>query len=186
MPALDNESFRRLLLIDPREAIKNLHINYYDSLLRLSTRYTKDSDASQDILQETFKQIWERREFLSNAHETHIEFYLVRVVKVKSMRYYRDSLKERQDRETYLQQVRGTIARSNVEDVLLRRESHTRLRDIIKTFPRREKECLLLTIDEELSPEEIAQRLNVNRKAVYRSLESGYKRLRKIMSRDTI
>src|SRR5688572_4123024 len=101
MPALDNESFRKLLLIDPREAIKNLHLNYYASLLRLSIRYTKDSEASQDILQDTFQQIWETRDYLSKSHQTHIEFYLMRVVRVKSMRYYRENLEELENREKY-------------------------------------------------------------------------------------
>src|SRR5690349_12853077 len=183
MPALDNESFRKLLISDPREAIKHLHINYYDSLLRLSTSYTKDSEAAQDILQETFQQIWETREYLSQAHETHIEFYLVRVVKVKSMRHYRENLKERENREKYARRVKGITLKPEFEAGLLIQETNRRLRDIIDTFPKREKECLLLTIDEELSPDEIAKRLAVSRKAVYRSLEAGYKRLRKTLSK---
>jgi RNA polymerase sigma factor (sigma-70 family) len=186
MPALDNERFRKMLLIDPREAIKNLHLNYYDYLLRLSTHFTKDRDASQDILQETFQQIWETREALSQGHESHIEFYLIRVVKIKSMHYYTDQIKERESRENYMRRVNATVARSNFEETLLQRESHVRLREIIKTFPRREKQCLLLSLDEDLNPEEIAQRLDMNRKAVYRSLESGYKRLRTIVSRDSV
>lgn len=80
-------------------------------------------------------------------------------------------------------QIRQTTSpvENSIEIKLIALEDKIWLRNLIKNFPRRERECLLLKLDEELSLDEIAARLKVSRKAVERSLTSANKRLRRII-----
>ena len=68
----------------------------------------------------------------------------------------------------------------SVEANIIELEISREIREIISTFPRREKECLLMKIDKEMTTEQIAVELNVSKKAVERSVTSANKRLRRL------
>jgi RNA polymerase sigma factor (sigma-70 family) len=179
MPGVfDNERFRKLLLSFPVRAIELLYQQYYRSLLSLAFTFTKDSAASEDIVQETFVHVWQNHKQLGQYHERSIEHYLVRVVKFKSITHYRTSIKEHQNKHQLLKDKRG-IQEFSPEAMLVHKEFISEVRNLIETFPTRERECLLVKMEEELTNQQIAIRMGVSVKAVERSITSAYKRVRK-------
>ncbi len=179
---IENERFRKLLLSFPGKAIEFLYDQYYYSLVSIARRLTHDQKASEDIVQETFLHVWENHKQLGQYHERSIEHYLVRVVKNKSISRYKRTL---QLNERKIEFFNGYSVHSNdpsIEDQIIQVEIDKEIRQLITSFPRRERECLLMKLDEEMTTEQIAERLNVSRKAVERSITSANKRLRKYWS----
>ncbi|MBS1680970.1 MAG: sigma-70 family RNA polymerase sigma factor [Bacteroidetes bacterium] len=176
---IENERFRKLLLAFPAKAIEFLYDQYYHSLISIARRLTHDTKVSEDIVQETFVHVWENHKQLGQYHERSIEHYLVRVVKNKAISHYKRTL---QLNEKKIEFVNGYSFSSNdpsVEDQIIKAEVNNQVRQIINTFPKRERECLILKLDGGMTTDQIAERLNVSLKAVERSITSANKRLRK-------
>jgi RNA polymerase sigma-70 factor, ECF subfamily len=179
---IENEPLRKLLLSFPSKAIELLYDQYYLRLVGIARKFTNDPKASEDIVQETFLHVWENHQQLGQPHERSIEHYLVRVVKNKSISRYKRTLRQHERKIEFLHGLYG-LGDPSIEDRLIRAEVDQAIRKVIATFPRRERECLFLKLDEELTTDQIADRLKVSRKAVERSITSANKRLRKHWSK---
>lgn len=176
-PPLSNEGFRHLLLTFPAKALKHLYDHYYSSLFAVSIRLTNNPLASQDIVQETFINVWEKRKWLAIQHEKPIQHYLVKVVKNKSITYFKRNLRFSESMRS-LNDIFPPTEQS-VEITIVQNEVVKELRALIDTFPPRERESLLMHIDQDLSSSEMAKEFGVSRKAINKSLLSAIKRLRR-------
>ena len=174
---IDNVRFRKLLLAFPAKAIEFLYNEYYHSLILIALRQTHDRRASEDIVQETFVHVWEHYKELGQHHERSIQHYLVRVVKNKAITHFKRTVDQQLQKARYVNGQRFNTGPS-VETEMIQLELSREVRKVIVTFPKRERECLLMKMDEEMTVEQMAERLKVSRKAVERSLTSGNKRLR--------
>lgn len=176
MPSnIDNEHFRALLRVSPGEAIDILYKKSFRRLVHYSETLTQNRQASIDIVQEAFIHVWEHREELSGPHRQSIQAYLVRLVKLKSMTEYTQRMSHEE-----LLRLASSAPRNghSIEIDIIRGEIRAELRHVISTFSKREQECLLLKMDQELTPPQIALQLNISVKAVEKNLTSGNKRLR--------
>lgn len=179
--SINNERFRKLLLTLPSKAVELLYNNHYNSLVNISKKFTRDKDASVDIVQEVLIHVWERYQLLSQHHDQSIEHYLVRVVKNRSITYFKASVRL----EDSLKKLNGSSINDcerSAESRIIEQEVFEEIRHIITTFPKREKECLQMKIEDDMTTSQIAAKLNISGKAVERSLTSANKRLRKYWS----
>lgn len=176
---LDNERFRLLLRTVPGKAIAFLYEHYYEGLVRLSLRFIDGRTAAEDIVQETLIHVWEEHKVLSNHHEVPIQFYLARVVKNKSITYYKKELRLQENYAQFLNGSRVSGLAQTAEQLIIERETAERIQSLINTFPNREKQCLAMKLERMMTTKEIAAELGVTVKAVERSLTSAHKRLRK-------
>jgi RNA polymerase sigma-70 factor (ECF subfamily) len=177
--AIDDERFRKLLLSVPAKAIAILYDYHYHGLVRIATSLTHDRKASEDIVQETFVLVWENYKQLGQPHNRSIEHYLVRVVRNKAISHYKRTLDLNEQRTLFLNGHGFAGSDHSIEAKLIRQEISREIRRVIIAFPKRERECLLMKMDEEMTTDQMAARMNVSKKAVERSLTSGSKRLRK-------
>ncbi|HYG18907.1 MAG TPA: sigma-70 family RNA polymerase sigma factor, partial [Ohtaekwangia sp.] len=162
----------------PAKALEILYDLFNNSLFTFACRLTHDEHAARDIVHDTFLHLYENSRKLSTPHESPIERYLIRVVRFKSISYYRRSRHLSLDKLLFLD---GTLPfRRNAEDVdTIENEISQQVWEVVRSFPRREQQCLLMRFNEGMSADQIAVRLEVSRKAVERSITSGKKRLRK-------
>jgi RNA polymerase sigma-70 factor (ECF subfamily) len=176
---VNNHEIRKLLLSFPKRAIKILFDQYYKSLLKIAFNMTHDRDASKDIVQDTFTYVWQNSRKLGNYHERSIQHYLVRIVRNKSITYYYDNLALSEQKIHLMNEQHVGITEQSAETRIIQAEVKERILDIIAGFPKRERECLMMKINEELHNDEISLRLGVGVKAVEKSLTSAKKRLRR-------
>ena len=176
---IDDKRLRKLLRSSPATAIEILYHHYYRSLLNISRHLTSDEKASEDIVQETFVHVWENYKSLSTDHERSLQFYLVRVVKNKSITHYKNAIRSSRQNAEYFDEFLLSLSQPSVETTVIKSETGREIREVISTFPRREKECLLMKLDEEMTVGQMSERLQISGKAVERSLTSAKKRLKK-------
>lgn len=172
---IDNSRFRTLLRVYPAGAIRLLYDFHAKPLVAAATRMVRDRQVAVDIVHDAFMVVWDRRESLYDDKRS-IEHYLMRVVKYKAIDHCcRQTRVKRLDDwlSVYGEPPAPDEPDDNEYDIL------ELVRQRIQTFPRREKQCMLLKIDHRFSPDETAQMLMITRKAVERSLTSALKRLRK-------
>ena len=172
---LDNDSFRELLAVYPDRAVKLLNKRFSGTLFYLSFRLTGDEDASKDIVQETLFHVWLNSKELSRGHEKSIEHYLVRVVRNMSISYFKSAL---QRGLIELRFDNAPIERSNPETEIIEKEVFQEFRDVINSFPKRQKECILLHMDMGWRPEQIAAELGIGKKTVQKSLTAAKKKIK--------
>jgi len=171
-----DDRIRHLLHASPATAIRLLYEDYYHKLKSIALRYTGDEESAADAVQEVFLSIWENAGRISREHEYSVLQYLVKAVRNRAISHYRQSAGTTMVSETFLDNT--SADEMSVEGVIIREETIDEVRNLIATFPQKEKECLMMKLDEQLSTQQMAERLNVTVKAVERSLTSGRKRLK--------
>src|SRR5688500_2561886 len=175
---IDNEQFRNHLYSWPEKALVFLYDHYYDQLIRIADMHTQDRGASEDVLQEVFADVWQKHKVLGQQRSESIQAYLIKAVAYHSITFYKKKSKAAGRQLEYLYDNRSNLFQS-AEAEMISAEKRTFARMILGTFPLRERQCLLMQIDEEMSVKDIAKRLHVSNKAVERSLSSARKRLKR-------
>jgi RNA polymerase sigma factor (sigma-70 family) len=178
--SIDNERLRRLLVSYPVKAIQILYQHYHGSLLRIAAGLTRNVRTAEDIVQEAFAHVWENHKLLGRHHDKPIFYYLARVVKNMAISEYKGSIVLAVRKNKLRQYLVAHASEAPVDNQLVQKEVRSQVRRLISTFPLRERQCLLIRLDEQCSVDEIAKRLGITKKAVERSITSANKRLRRL------
>jgi RNA polymerase sigma-70 factor, ECF subfamily len=149
----------------------------YQPLCTTSFRIVQDKDIAEDIVQDIFIKLWERRETL--VIETSLKAYLIRSTINQSLNYlkkYRNTL----EREFAFGAEIG--AESNVtEDTVLFRELSKKAEQAISALPEGCRLVFVLSRHEQLSYREISARLNISVKTVENQMSRALRHLRRYL-----
>lgn len=169
----DNE-LMQLAAEDDRDAFAALVLRYYKEVLRFLTGRTQNPEASQDIAQDCFADIWASR----RRYRTDFSFrtYLYAVLKHKLIDYIRRSGKEITDLE--IMETHGALEDSP-EALFLKKEQKNEMAEWIATLPPEQKKALLLYAAEGMSYQEIANAMQKN----VRQIKSAIHRARMTLKR---
>lgn len=175
----NDQQFRKLFQAYPAKAIEMLYAQNEQSLKKLALKLTGDALAAEDIVQDSILVVLENYKELAQRHETSIERYLIRIVRNKSITFFKQKLMHKLIHFLPLHGNRNGLQEKSIETDIIELEWSQTLRAAVETFPRRERECLLMRIDGEMPIRDIAEKLQLTPKAIERSLTSARKRLRK-------
>ncbi|SDH14135.1 RNA polymerase sigma factor, sigma-70 family [Dyadobacter soli] len=146
----------------------------YAALYHYGTRFTPDRDLIKDCLQDLFLEIWEKRETLS----------YIAAIKPYLFQSLRNNLIRRIRRQSVFSDIRDDDVEDDISpesDWIIQETdqltSH-RLKQAIDALPKRQKEALYLKYYENLSYEEIATVMGLQRQAVANYLQYGIQKLR--------
>ena len=176
----DNNRFRKLLLSYPAKAIQFLYEYYYTGLIRIAERLTHDRMLAEDVVQEALVNTWLNHEWLGQQRGKSIQHYLIRGVRNRAITAYKKR-KRNGERDYALFLLKENSKTESPEDHLILLEIQQHVRKIFSEFPRREKECFMLSREEEMSNKQIAESLKISEKAVERSITSARKRIRNLV-----
>ena len=149
----------------------------FDQLFRQNKRqlfivafsYVRDEDVAQDIVNDSFMSLWERRE---SIEPTNLKAYLFRVVKNNCLHYRRDRQKEAGMMEYYTR----TIESCNPNE-LFTNEIIAICKEQVQQMPDITKQVFTLKT-EGRSYKEIADILNISTKKVDKELQNATVKLR--------
>lgn len=148
---------------------ESIYIHHWEKLYAFCFRMTRDEHISQNIVQDIFTNLWERRAELNILS---IENYLFRAAKNQVLKEYR---KKRFD---------TTAIEEKFEDYfidhipVLETELLDKLYTLLENLPEKRKEILVMNKIQEKGIDQIATELNISKQTVKNQISSALKQLR--------
>jgi RNA polymerase sigma-70 factor (family 1) len=171
MNAHEDERALILRIIEgDRIAFSVLYSRYLHTLYRYIFLFTRSKETSEDVVHNTFIKIWEHRASLNNINC--FKAYLYHCAKNLLL----DELRRNQTKERVLSVItvdsRGEV-RDELESSIIYGEYRKIAQDAINLLPERRKLIVEMRTKEELSLDEIAQKLQISKSVVKKQLYSG-------------
>lgn len=157
-----------------RAAFAALFRAYYRALVALVRARIGSKPEAEELIQDLFVRVWERRETLDPARP--IDRYLLRAAKNAALDHLR--------RRRVTERMQSTLAAdppprpSSPEDRVRSRELYTAARSIIDRLPERTREAFVLSREAGLSHAEIAKLMEVSSKTVEKQIGRALRALR--------
>lgn len=145
------------------KALEYLYVRYYDLLFRQAYGILKDRDLAEDIVQDTFVYIWQRRETLSIRGS--IKAYLQAMVRYQVFH----TIKNGQARPQVYENLSERMAMDSSlspQDILEEKELIRSIAAVVDTLPDRCREVYIMSREQQLTHKEIADRLDISTKTV--------------------
>lgn len=156
----------------PDEKVEILFRTYYPSLCKSLYRILKDVSLAEDIVQEVFLKVWDKRDTLALHGASHA--YLYRSCYNTALNFLK-----KQKPQYELSSVPIDICSDDgAEKALLFLETEAKILAAIETLPPKTKSIFSLSRFEELSYKEIAERLEISLKSVEKHMGIALQRLR--------
>nr|WP_293841850.1 sigma-70 family RNA polymerase sigma factor [uncultured Arsenicibacter sp.] len=160
-----------------KSALEALATRYYRPLFHYSTKFTANHAHIEDCLQDLFLTIWEKQQALPS----------VRSVKAYLFTAIRHNILHRTQRDSLFRPLNDTDDAEapdiSPERLLLRHEDdmvqQQQLKKSLDQLPQRQREAIYLRYFEDLSYEEIAHVMGLNRQVVANYLQHALQTLRK-------
>lgn len=175
MPHLDfsDEQLVRNLVLDGEAALRELY-NRYAKRLYLSALYkTSSKEAAEEIVQEIFVSIWEKR---GQLRIEHVESYLYTALKYQVIDHLRKQIAQKRVQALDEAAVLELPAQGAVG--MGADELRGALEQSILQLPLKTRQIFVMSRFEELSHREIASRLDVSEKTVEYHIGQALKHLR--------
>jgi len=164
--------FERIKKSDEK-AFEILFHKYYGYLCLYAVKIIKDDTSAEEIVQDFFVKLWEKREQLNV--ETSLKNYLFRSVKNLCINYIQHNKIKIRHAENILSEVESNFSDdSNYLEIDL----SEKIEESINSLPEKRKEIFILSRKEGLKYHEIAQKLNISIKTVETQMSLAIKTLR--------
>jgi RNA polymerase sigma-70 factor, ECF subfamily len=162
------------------EAFRKLFTIYFLRLNDFAKKVTKDDGISQDIVQEVFVKVWEKRAEITGVNPEAFLFRLVRnrcIDYIKHLRVIHNRMQEVRTESKYEELYRIDFI-GNEPYVLIEEELSEKIDAVIRTLPERCREVFILSRMQGLKNREIAEKLNISIKNVERHLSRAFQAFR--------
>lgn len=168
----EKELFERIKKNDEK-AFEILFHKYYGHLCSFATKIINDDVASEEIVQDFFVKLWEKREqfFI----ETSIKNYFFRSVKNLCLNFIQHNKTKIKYAQTVISEVENNFSDdSNYPEIDLAEK----IEESINSLPEKRQEIFRLSRQEGLKYHEIAKKLNISIKTVETQMSLAMKTLR--------
>lgn len=167
---LTDERLLTLLQQDRKDAFEVLFKKYYHLLWRHSVKYVRDKDTAEEIVQEFFVYLWEKRETLTIPDSVSSYFHVA--VKNRSFNHLQKKF------HLSIPIEENTDILHYETDHLLTEELTTHIERAINQLPDKCKIIFLLSRKSDLTYKEIARQLDISVKTVEAQMGIALKKLR--------
>ena len=170
----------RLLQNDNMKAFDEIYYRYVPKLYGFLSKVYKDQDLAAEVTQEVFIKIWEGRHLINNSAS--FEGYLFKIAK---NRIY-DLLKKQQRKEEVYSRLTKSSSTNDLEDSIFYNDLNNQVNSIVNKLPASQKEIFILSRQQFLSNEEIAEKLNISRRTVEHQIYRVLQKLKKELSKNEV
>lgn len=148
---------------------EHIYIRHWEKLYAFCFSMTHDEHIAQNLVQDIFTDLWERRK---EVRIISIEHYLFRAAKNQVLKEYR----RKKLNTTLIEDRFENYLIDNVE--VLDAELIDKLYKLLENLPEKRKEILVMNKIKEMDIEEIATTLNLSKQTVKNQISSALKQLR--------
>jgi RNA polymerase sigma-70 factor (ECF subfamily) len=137
---------------------RQLYETVFPVLFRIAFHIAGSGEAAEDLCQEAFFRLYERKMVFPNAEEA--KYWLIRVVKNAALNYAK---RKERERKAYQRAFRedARVAETG-EDALLKKEVRSEVREALKKLPLNLRMVLILKEYGELNYKEIGRTLGIS------------------------
>ncbi|WP_181305449.1 RNA polymerase sigma-70 factor [Rufibacter sp. XAAS-G3-1] len=169
-----DQELHHLLKTDEKLFMETLFKQYYALLCRTAVRFTKDTEAAEDLVQEVFCKIWQNREVLEV--NTSYKAYLIRSVTNQALNYL-----EKQKRLVLAEDTspfEASLSANTTMELLAGTEMESRIQQALNDLPPQCRLIFEMSRFEELTYKEIAETLQLSPKTVENQMGKALRMLR--------
>lgn len=162
-------------------AFDNLYKAYGHKLYTFAFTYLKSKEDAEEVVQNTYFKIWEKRKSLDSNQS--FNSFLFSVGYHSTIDLLRQRLKEKKSREFILEKV---VSNFNLEESIEFGDLLEHVNHIVLELPPRKLEIYKLSRIDHLSYSEIAERLNISVKTVENGINFSMNFIRGHFEKDTM
>ena len=171
---LSDQKLAELLSVNDRKAFAQIFQRYHYILLIHAYKKLEQQEAAEDIVQEVFTTLWEKRENITVS--TNLSGYLYTAIKNRAL----DTIARKKTEGRYIDSLKNFIETSVVVTDHLVREKQ--MREIIERevsrLPPRMRKVFELSRNQHLSHKDIAAKLEISEQTVTDQIKKALKILR--------
>ena len=170
------------------DSFEILFTYYYPRLCTYASVFVKYPDVAEEIVQETFIRIWEKRTMISIR--TTFEAYLYRSVHNNCINYLKVkkylSDKDETFRDEVLKQSELNIKNldAGIIDKMVSEEFDTEYRKALKSLPEQCLKIFIMCRDEKLSYSETAEKMGISVNTVKTQMKRALSKLRDVLEKN--
>ncbi|HEU4470757.1 MAG TPA: RNA polymerase sigma-70 factor [Flavisolibacter sp.] len=168
-----------LIAAGNEQAFAALFHRYTPRLFPFINKLTRNEHLAEELIQETFLRVWIKREELGQ-----IEFpsaWIYAVASNVSLTF----LRTQANRKRLLQKVEATSADESLHYLLDTKELGLLIRDAVDRLPQRRRELYLLSREEGLTHQQIADKLGLSANTVKNQIGLSLKFIQEVISQRT-
>jgi len=159
---IDDSQLVVLIKANDQEAFSIIYKRYAATLYRFARRNIQVKEDCEELVQDVFKDIWERRERLNPISS--VNAYLFRMMRNKIVRYVQRSAARRKYEEHF--HFFEAVFYQEEEDSEKDRALSEMIEHGLSQLPERCRLAVKLRLDENLSNSDIAKRMNIQKDTV--------------------
>lgn len=149
----------------------------YQPLCVTAYRIVQDKDVAEDIVQDIFEKLWEKRESLTI--NSSLKAYLIQSAINQSLNYLKKN-KNALSRESFYSSAADENANTTEQAIALKEVSR-RADQAIRALPDACRTVFILSRYEQMSYKQIAEKLNISVKTVENQMTKALKHLRRYL-----
>lgn len=171
MDPLEETVLLKDLALGDSKAFDEVYHHYHDEIRRYVLKFVKSTEQTEDLCQEIFLKVWEKRETLPNLQS--FRAYLFTVSKNRILDFLRHAATERSAREEI---IRAAVQHSShVEETLQSEEYLHYLQKVLRELSPRDQEVFRLCREMEHTYDEAAEALGISRNAIKKHMVKAVK-----------
>lgn len=176
MDAYHKDTFRQTLCLlksGDEKAFREVYDLFYAPLIRRLGTFLRDDVLVQEVVQETFIQLWVQRDRLDETKE--LSAWLFTIAKRKAI----DVLRRQVKQALAIEEIAHNITHApSADQRTIRKEEIEQLDRLLALLPEQQRQVLELAKLHELSYDEVADRLNISKNTVRNHLVNAMKVLK--------
>lgn len=157
--------------MDPKE-FKEKIIPLQSAMQRLAERMMDNVDDAEDIVQDVFLTLWDRRDELSRIVK--LDSYCMQMVRTKSI----DLMRKRKTYELHKESIAALTDNEVLMEIEESRQQSEMLYQMLGTLPEKQQQAIQMKYIENRSTKEIESALQMSSNNVYTTLSRGIQVLR--------
>jgi RNA polymerase sigma-70 factor, ECF subfamily len=163
----DATLYREVRDFDDQQAFKELFFRYFNPLSSFLRLFLNDATQRDDVVQEVFCQLWEKRKVLDIT--TSVKAYLFTSIKNRAFNHLKtENLKSKVKNQFFQDLV--LVDHATPEKLLVNQEVAQKISSLIQNLPEKAKEVYRLRYVENLKQKEIAYQLEISENTVEKHL----------------
>jgi len=160
------------------KAFDILFMQYHSKLKRFFLGFIKDEEVANDMIQDIFLKVWINKETISKADS--FNRYLFQMARNMIYDYFDHELVKEKYEHNVLENTEYLYS-DLLEEEIYAKELSLLIDIAIEKMPPQRKQIFILSRKKGVSNDEIAQKLNINKRTVENHITLAIKELRKII-----